>query len=67
MSEYKIAWIKAAGGRALRTMAQAALVLIPTGVAIWNVDWVNIVGLVVAEGVLSLLTSLAKGLPEVDA
>ena len=66
MSEYEMAWFKAAGSRALRTMAQAAIPLIPIGVGLWQIDWWNILGIVLVEGVLSLLTSLTKGLPEVD-
>ena len=56
---------RAAGIRALRTMAQAAVVLIPTGVAIQEIGWLHIAGLVAAEGVVSVLTSIATGLPEV--
>lgn len=56
---------RAAGIRALRTMAQAAVVLIPTGVAIQEIGWLHIAGLVAAEGVVSVLTSIAMGLPEV--
>lgn len=56
---------EAAGIRALRTMAQAAVVLIPTGVAIQEIGWLHIAGLVAAEGVVSVLTSIATGLPEV--
>lgn len=57
---------KAAGIRALRTMAQAAVVLIPTGVAIQEIGWLHIAGLVAAEGVVSVLSSIATGLPEVE-
>lgn len=56
---------RAAGIRALRTMAQAAVVLIPTGVAIQEIGWLHIAGLVAAEGVVSVLSSIATGLPEV--
>ncbi len=55
----------AAGIRAIRTMAQAAVVLIPTGVAIQEIGWLHIAGLVAAEGVVSILSSIATGLPEV--
>lgn len=56
---------RAAGIRAIRTMAQAAVVLIPTGVAVDEIGWLHIAGLVAAEGVVSVLTSIATGLPEV--
>lgn len=56
---------RAAGIRAMRTMAQAAVVLIPTGVAIQEIGWLHIAGLVAAEGVVSVLSSIATGLPEV--
>lgn len=58
---------KAAGIRALRTMAQSAIVLIPTGVVVTSIDWPVVVGVTVTEGLLSILTSIATGLPEVEA
>lgn len=59
-------WIKAASVRATRTMAQAALALIPAGVTIQAVDWKVVLGTALFAGVLSLLTSIA-GIPEVKA
>ena len=59
-------WLKAAGVRMIRTMAQAAIALLGTNaVLITDVDWVAILSASALAGVLSLLTSLA-GLPEVD-
>lgn len=58
-------WWKAAGIRAIKTVAQTAIALIPAGVMIQEVNWVMIGGTAALAGVLSLLTSLA-GLPEVD-
>lgn len=58
---------KAAGIRALRTMAQAAIVLIPTGVVVTSIDWPVVVGVTITEGLLSVLTSIATGLPEAEA
>lgn len=58
------AWIKAAGIRAIKTVAQTAVALIGTSVVISEVDWVTVVSASVLAGVASLLTSLA-GLPEV--
>lgn len=58
-------WAKAAGIRAIRTMAQAAIATIGTAVAMGSVDWKFVLSASVLSGILSLLTSVA-GLPEVD-
>ena len=58
-------WIKAAGIRALKTVAQTAVALIPAAVTITEVDWIMVAGTAALAGVVSLLTSLA-GLPEVN-
>ena len=55
-------WIKAAGIRAIKTMAQTAVAMIGTGVVISQVDWLMVVSASALAGVLSLLTSVA-GLP----
>lgn len=57
-------WAKAAGIRALKTVAQTAVAMIPAAVTIGAVDWKTVVGTAVLAGVVSLLTSIA-GLPEV--
>lgn len=57
------AWIKAAGIRAIKTVAQAAIASIGVAVVMSDVDWVAVVSSSILAGVLSLLTSLA-GLPE---
>lgn len=59
-----VEWIKKAGVRAVRTMAQTALSLIPAAVTITDVNWVVVIGSAALAGVVSLLTSLA-GIPEV--
>ena len=56
-------WIKCAGIRAVKTIAQTAVALIPTAVTINAVDWPVVVGTAVLSGIVSMLTSLA-GLPE---
>lgn len=56
-------WIKAAGIRAIKTMAQTAVAMIGTGAVISQVDWLMVVSASALAGVLSLLTSVA-GLPE---
>lgn len=58
-------WWKAAGIRAVKTIAQTAVAMIPAAVTIVAVDWVTVVGTAALAGIVSLLTSIA-GLPEVD-
>lgn len=57
-------WLKAAGIRAVRTVAQAAIAMIPVGVTVSAVGWGEVIGTAVLAGIVSLLTSVA-GLPEV--
>lgn len=57
-------WLKAAGIRAIRTVAQAAIAAIGTTAVLTDVNWAVVVSTALLAGVLSLLTSLA-GLPEV--
>lgn len=58
-------WMKAAGVRALKTVAQTAVATVGTATVIENVDWKLIVSTSVLAGVLSILTSIG-GLPEID-
>jgi hypothetical protein len=58
-------WLKAAGIRALKTVAQTAAATIGTTAVISQVDWVMVASASVLAGVLSLLTSIG-GLPEVE-
>lgn len=58
-------WFKAAGIRAIKTVAQTAVAMIGTSVVIASVDWVMVLSASVLAGILSLLTSVA-GLPEVE-
>lgn len=57
-------WTKAAGVRAVKTMAQTALSLISVGMVITEVNWLTVGSASVVAGIYSLLTSIA-GLPEV--
>lgn len=57
-------WLKAAGVRALKTMAQTAVATIGTTAVMSQVDWPVVISASVLSGVLSVLTSVA-GLPEV--
>ena len=59
------AWIKCAGIRAVKTVAQTAVALIPAAVTITAVDWPVVAGTAALAGVCSLLTSIA-GLPELE-
>ena len=63
MKEKFIKWIKAAGIRALKTVAQTAVALIPVGVSVSEVGWLTVIGTAALAGIVSLLTSIA-GLPE---
>jgi len=56
-------WIKAAGIRALKTVAQTAIATIGTSAVISEVNWIMVVSASALAGLLSLLTSVA-GLPE---
>ena len=58
-------WWKAAGIRAVKTVAQTAIATIGTSAAMSEVNWLLVASASVLAGILSLLTSLA-GLPEVD-
>lgn len=58
-------WWKAAGIRALKTVAQTAIATIGTAALIESINWVAVASASALAGVLSLMTSLA-GLPEVD-
>lgn len=58
-------WIKAAGVRAVKTVAQAAVAMIGTAAVMGDVNWRMVASAAALSGVLSLLTSVA-GLPEVS-
>ena len=64
--QYWLNWIKAAGVRAIKTVAQTALSMISVGVAVSDIDWLMVGSVSAVAGVYSLLTSVA-GLPEVNA
>lgn len=58
-------WVKAAGVRAVKTMAQTAVATIGAASAMGDVDWKMVGSAAVLSGILSVLTS-AAGIPEVS-
>lgn len=65
MGNFK-AWFRAAGVRAVKTVAQTAVATIGTSAAMGDVNWVLVGSASLLAGILSILTSVA-GLPEVKA
>lgn len=61
--EYLVKWVKVAGVRAVKTMAQTAIATIGITMAMSEVNWVLVGSTVALAGLLSMLTSVA-GLPE---
>nr|DAE34601.1 MAG TPA: holin [Caudoviricetes sp.] len=57
-------WFKAAGIRAIKTMAQSAIAVIGSSAALGDVNWILVVSTAAVSGIVSMLTSVA-GLPEV--
>lgn len=62
--EYWKNWIKAAGVRAIKTVAQTAIATIGTAAVLGDVNWIAVASASVLSGIISLLTSIA-GIPEV--
>ena len=65
MNDYWKKWIRCAGVRAVKTVAQTAVATIGTAAILSEVNWMVVASASVLAGALSLLTSVA-GLPEVD-
>lgn len=65
MNGYMTKWLRAAGVRAVKTVAQTAIATIGASAVLSAVDWPMVVSASVLAGLLSLLTSVA-GLPEVE-
>ena len=66
METYWKKFWRAAIIRALRTFAQSLIATIPVGIAINEIGWAEALGIAATAAVLSILTSLATKLPEVD-
>lgn len=65
MTQKEKTWLKAAGVRAVRTIAQTAIATIGTSAYMGEVNWFLVCSSSVLAGIVSILTSVA-GLPEVD-
>ena len=59
-------FLKAAGIRAVRTIAQTAIAMIGTSLVLSDVNWRAVLSASILAGILSILTSVATGLPEVE-
>ena len=59
-----VKWLKAAGAREIKTIAQTAIATIGTSATMGEVNWVMVVSASLLAGVVSILTSVA-GIPEV--
>ena len=57
---------KAAGSRAVRTMAQTAIATIGTSALMQEINWYLVSSASLLAGIISVLTSVATGLPEVE-
>lgn len=63
--QYILIWLKAAGIRAIKTVAQTAVATIGVSAMISEVDWIAVLSTSALAGIISLLTSI-KGLPELN-
>lgn len=59
-------FVKKAGIRAIRTVCQTAIATIGTASVLSEVNWVLVVSASILSGILSILTSIVTGLPEVE-
>ena len=58
-------WLKCAGVRAIKTMAQVGVSMLTVGQAFFDVNWFGVMSVMATSGIISILTSVA-GLPEVE-
>ena len=64
MAEFNKEWLRAAGIRAIKTVAQTAVATIGTAAVMQDVNWMMVLSASILAGILSMLTSVA-GIPEV--
>jgi hypothetical protein len=62
---FTISWLKAAGNRAVKTIAQTALGLFTVGSALNEINWMYILSVSVVAGIYSILMNIVASLPEV--
>lgn len=62
---FNMEWVKAAGIRALRTVAQTAVSTIGVAATLGEVNWLTVASTSLLAGIISVLMSI-EGLPEVD-
>lgn len=67
MNKFNKSWLHAMLVRMLRTMAQTALGMMSIGMAMDEVNWVQLVSVSVVAGLFSVLTSISTSLPEVSS
>lgn len=65
MKDWKTFW-KAAAIRAVKTVAQTAVSLLGVGAVMSDINWPQVASASLLAGILSVLTSIATGLPEVE-
>jgi len=66
MMKFTKKWLTAAAIRAIKTIAQTALATIGTAVVLDDVNWLMVGSASVLAGIISVLTSIVTGLPEVE-
>mgnify|MGYP003401431391 CR=1 FL=1 len=65
-NKLNLTWLKAASVRALKTMAQTAIGMVTVGAALDDIAWLRIGSVALVAGILSMLTSIATTLPELE-
>ena len=59
-------WAKAAGSRAVKTVAQAFIAGVGTATVMGQVDWKYVASAAILAGILSVATSVVTGMPEIE-
>lgn len=61
---FTMTWLKAAGMRALHTIAQTAIGMITVGATLYEVNWLHVLSVSLVAGIVSILKSVVAGTPE---